>query len=97
MRTFIAIAALVLLAGCESNGDGWRAYHDMTGAEPERATPVKTASTLDAHCVEVAKQRSMDARENGYSIEMEDTIYQGTYSDCAAWDAQHPQWNDRSN
>lgn len=51
------------------------------------ATPVP--GPYDAHCKAVAHQRSADARANGYSFAMADTIYGSTYKDCLAWDTQH--------
>jgi hypothetical protein len=95
LRIFVVVAALLLLAGCEANGSGWRSdYHstndEQTSAAPSAAT-TRPSMPVDAHCVAVARQRAMDARENGYDVDMEDTIYQGTYKDCAAWDARHPQ------
>lgn len=48
--------------------------------------PVKT---VDAHCQAVAHQRASDARANGYSFEMESTVYDGTYQACVAWDTHH--------
>jgi hypothetical protein len=91
LRILVVAASLLLLAGCETSGDGWR----ILGDQQARAVPTSGATTadrsFDAHCVAVARQRATDARANGYSIEMEDTIYQGTYKDCVAWDAQHAQ------
>ena len=46
-------------------------------------------NAADPHCEAVAHQRSTDARANGYSFEMAQTIYDGTYRDCIAWDSQH--------
>ena len=57
------------------------------------ATPVTemaaVATPYDEHCKAVARQRAADARANGYSFDMADTVYDGTYKDCVAWDSQH--------
>jgi hypothetical protein len=45
-------------------------------------------NTIDTHCQAVARQRASDARANGYSFEMESTVYDGTYKTCVAWDTQ---------
>ena len=74
-------------------------------AAPVLATPVPTPqpvaapetemaavappSPYDEHCKAVAHQRAADARANGYSFNMADAIYDGTYQDCVAWDTQH--------
>jgi hypothetical protein len=43
----------------------------------------------DAHCKAVARQRAADARANGYSFNMADVVYDGTYKDCVVWDTLH--------
>jgi len=50
------------------------------------ALTVAPYSTIDVHCQAVAHQRASDARANGYSFEMESTVYDGTYQACVAWD-----------
>lgn len=50
---------------------------------------VAVPSPYSEHCKAVARQRASDARANGYSFGMADTIYDGTYKDCVAWDMQH--------
>jgi hypothetical protein len=95
LRIFIAVAAFLLLAGCETDEDFWRPYHYLAGDEragaEQNARATKTSRSYDTKCVAVARQRALDARENGYDIDMENTIYQGTYKDCVAWDSRHPQ------
>jgi hypothetical protein len=46
-------------------------------------------SLYDEHCKAVAHQRAADARANGYSFNMADAVYDGTYKDCVIWDTQH--------
>jgi hypothetical protein len=58
-----------------------------TQAPQIAAAPVPNA--VDAHCQAVAHQRAADAHANGFSFKMADVIYEGTYKDCVAWDAQH--------
>jgi hypothetical protein len=36
----------------------------------------------DAHCQAVARQRANDARANGYSIEIADSVFSEAYQDC---------------
>lgn len=50
---------------------------------------VAAPSPYEQHCKAVAHQRAADARANGYSFEMADTIYDGTFKDCVTWDTQH--------
>jgi len=52
-------------------------------------TAAETPSPYDAHCKAVAHQRAADARANGYSFDMADAVYNGTYKDCVTWDRQH--------
>lgn len=89
MKPIVAIAALLLLGGCQSGGKPWQPYRDLTGDDGNDAAATRADTYSDEHCVAVAKQRAQDARVNGYSVEMETAVYQGTYRDCAAWDAQH--------
>lgn len=91
MRPTIIIAALLLLGGCQSGGKPWQPYRDLVGDSGNDTAPSQADTNSDAHCVSVAKQRALDARVNGYSLEMETAVYQGTYKDCAAWDAQHSE------
>ena len=56
---------------------------------PDDMTAATEPPPVDAHCQAVAHQRSTDARANGYTFEMAQTIYDGTYRDCIAWDSQH--------
>jgi hypothetical protein len=50
---------------------------------------VAPPSPYNAHCKAVAHQRAADARANGYTFDMADVIYDGTYKDCLAWDTRH--------
>jgi hypothetical protein len=56
--------------------------------EAASATP-PAIPLVNTHCQAVAHQRAADARANGYSFEMEDLIYDGTYKDCVQWDSRH--------
>lgn len=89
MRTIIFVAAAILLAGCETDDDSWRPSHYIANEERGPAAQPQTVDTIDLHCQGVARQRAADARANGYSLDMEKTIYDGTYKDCVAWDASH--------
>ena len=53
------------------------------------AEPPAPTGVINAHCQVVARLRAADARANGYSFAMAQTIYDGTYKDCVAWDLQH--------
>lgn len=101
-RVFFILTAL-LLAGCET-GNGWVPGFDGAPAPRETANAnvqappppmrrsVSTGQPTEAiveHCRNVANQRASDARANGYSLEMERFILDGTYKDCMAWDNQH--------
>ena len=56
---------------------------------PEAVSAVPPPSPVDVHCRAVAHQRSADAHANGYTFAMAQTIYDGTYKDCVAWNSQH--------
>jgi hypothetical protein len=60
---------------------------------PQRIQPASATAAaiplVNTHCQAVAHQRAADARANGYSFEMTDLIYDGTYKDCAQWDNRH--------
>jgi len=56
--------------------------------QPASASP-PPIPLVNTHCQAVARQRAADARANGYSFEMEDLIYDGTYKDCVQWDSRH--------
>jgi hypothetical protein len=129
VRTFLFVAAALLLAGCDT-GEGWVPGDDgkVSEAPAERPSPAPPAPLVEAppapmpqsplvqappaqfpspppmqpasagpppiplvntHCQAVARQRAADARANGYSFEMEDLIYDGTYKDCVQWDSRH--------
>jgi len=67
-------------------------YTPAPVAPPPRdiaAVATTTPNAVDAHCQAVAHQRATDARANGYSFGMAQTIYDGTYKNCVAWDSQH--------
>jgi hypothetical protein len=51
--------------------------------------PAPPVPLVNTHCQAVARQRAADARANGYSFEMEDAVYDGTYKDCVEWDSRH--------
>jgi hypothetical protein len=91
LKSIVFVAAAVLLAGCDT--EGWVPGVDSNGAgqtaAPETSSSETSGAPVNAHCDQVARQRAADARANGYTLEMEDTIYQGTYRDCVAWDSRH--------
>ena len=55
----------------------------------DEVAAVAPPGPYDEHCKAVAHQRAADARANGYSFDMADEIYDGTFKDCLAWDTQH--------
>jgi len=101
-RVFFILTAL-LLAGCET-GNGWvpgfggshfpretvSANVQSPAAPMQRGvrTAQPTAAIVE-HCRTVANGRASDARANGYSLEMEGIILDGTYKDCMGWDNRH--------
>jgi hypothetical protein len=63
---------------------------------PLQAPPQRSAASAEttspeqvARCHSVARQRAADARANGFSLEMEHAIFEGTLKDCLSWDAEH--------
>jgi len=90
LRIVIVVAAAAFLFGCETDDEYWPPFHDSAGNSPAQSEASSPATPpYDAHCHAVAHQRAADARANGYSIEMEETVYQGTYKDCMSWESQH--------
>lgn len=90
VRTIIFVAAAILLAGCQTDDDFWRPSHYFANEQHEStAAQAQPVDQIDSHCQAVARQRAADARANGYSLDMEKTIYDGTYQDCMAWDTSH--------
>lgn len=90
MRTIIFVAVAIMLAGCETDYDSWRPSHSAANEQREPiAAQAQPAENVDSHCQAVARQRAADARANGYRLDMETTIYDGTYKDCVAWDSSH--------
>ena len=59
---------------------------DVSQTQPQIAA---APNPVDTHCRAVAHQREADARANGFSFEMSDLVYEGTYKDCVAWQTQH--------
>jgi hypothetical protein len=89
MLRFAFVCAVALsLAGCESDTDFWEPVVDTAfgpSQPPVPAEPVAAAS----HCQAVAYARAADARANGYDDDLQETVYSGTYAECAAWDERH--------
>lgn len=61
---------------------------DVPQPQPQIAS-APVPNLVDAHCRAVAHQRAADAHANGFSFEMSDIVYDGTYKDCVAWASQH--------
>ncbi|HTW33580.1 MAG TPA: hypothetical protein VMD53_03100 [Rhizomicrobium sp.] len=91
LRLFFVCAVAVSLAGCESESDFWQPVVDNAWpfADSQPAKPV-AATYDDAHCAAVARERTADAKVNGYDDDLSEIVYSGTYADCAAWDKKHP-------
>ena len=80
-RFIVLIAALTLLSGC--------GHTDETQSNP--TTNVEhEALPADSHCQAVARQRANDARANGYSLQIEDSVFSEAYQDCVAQRAKIP-------
>jgi hypothetical protein len=93
-RLIAAFAALLLLAGCESDDDFWQQTQStVSDAWPfgsQDATATAAAATpVNARCAAVAYARKADARANGFDDEMVDQVYQRTYAECFAWERDH--------
>lgn len=90
MKKWMVFAAALLLAGCGEDTDGW-----VPGAEPVPQGPPSTPATaapaapalaqVDAHCRDVARQRSMDGKNFGYDRDTLKAIYDDAYQECVAW------------
>lgn len=91
MKTFVFVAVAIVLAGCGTDDESWLPSRHSANAPHDSATAqTQPVNQVDVHCRAVAHQRAADARANGYSFDMETTIYDGTYKDCVAWYANHP-------
>jgi hypothetical protein len=96
MLRFAFICAVALsLAGCESDADFLQPVVDAAFGPSQPiapATPVAAAVTSDdARCQAVAYARAADAKANGFDDDLQETVYSGTYAECAAWDSRHSQ------
>jgi hypothetical protein len=94
MFRFAFVCAVALsLAGCESDTDFWEPVVDTAfgpSQPPVPAEPVADATiSNDARCHAVAYARAADAKANGYDDDLQETVYSGTYAECAAWDSRH--------
>lgn len=87
----VLAAAAVLLAGCQTDEDFMRPFHAVFGSgPPPKFTPEATSqSPFDARCRELAQERADDARFRNYDAAVQNTVFQGTYKDCIAFDEQH--------
>ena len=76
-RLLVPIATLIVLAGCAHGAEIW-------SAPPDDGPAMSDHKSLqgDAHCQAVARQRANDARANGYSIEIADSVFSEAYQDC---------------
>jgi len=93
-RLIVALVAVLLLTGCESDDDYWGATQSaVEGAWPfsESNTTTTTAATapVNERCAAVAYARRADAKANGFDDDMLVEVYQRTYAECAAWDRGH--------
>ena len=89
MKPAFMMVILLVLSGCGTYADSWGGpYSYLTDSGQ---THSESRSPANAHCEAVARQRSLDAKANDYSIELEDKIYKLTYQECVHWDAEHRQ------
>jgi hypothetical protein len=58
---------------------------------PVSATPPAQTAAPNTHCLLVAKQRADDAAANGLDSATQQVVRDGTYANCMAWQAAHPQ------
>jgi len=84
MKWIFLASVLSLLTGCTTNAD------DQSLSAMSEQAAGHYISPDDSYCRDVARQRAADARANGYSLELETSIFQGTYRDCITRAAQHP-------
>jgi hypothetical protein len=61
----------------------------VTAAAANMVTPV-AASAHSLHCEAVAEARAEDAAANGKDDELQRAVHDGTYAECAKWEAAHP-------
>ena len=81
LRLFL-LAATAGLLGCGTEID----QSPTNGGSPVQAEAVPD----DVHCSAVARQRADDALTNGYSFQIEASVFQEAYQDCMAWRAPKP-------
>jgi|SRR5580704_14954218 len=88
-RMIVFVAALNLLAGCGTDAGSMRASNQLpavSGDIVEHQPPPG-----DTHCRAVARQRADDARMNGYSFQIENSVRAEAYQDCVAQHAGIPK------
>jgi len=81
IRLLLFVAAAGFLAGCG------------TEVQPPNVTGVGATQVIapeDAHCGAVARERANDALVNGYGLQIEESVFQESYSDCMAWRVRKP-------
>jgi hypothetical protein len=61
----------------------------VTAAPVNMVTPV-AAPAHSVHCEAVAEARAEDAAANGKDDELQRAVHDGTYAECAKWEAAHP-------
>ena len=75
-RYGLLLLAMALLDGC--------------GSAPAEA-PHVAAQPLqpgELHCRAVARERANDSLANGYSFDIEESVYRETYDECMSWRAR---------
>ena len=87
-RMIVFAAVLNLLAGCGTDTGSMRTSDQLpavSGDVVEDRPPPGSA-----HCRAVARQRADDARTNGYSFQIENSVFAEAYQDCVAQHAAIP-------
>jgi hypothetical protein len=73
---FLAMSTILL------NGCGSAPPEPPPAAERAEAQPPQPD---EMHCRAVARERADDTLANGYGFNIEESVYQETYSECMAW------------
>lgn len=89
-----SVLAVVFLAGC-TDGDWASVMSSFDGSPGDapaapvvaaNAVPTRSADGLMAEtCRKAASDRASDVAMQGFNADLQKTVYDKTYADCAAW------------
>ena len=89
MRTILALAMVLALAGCtDSDWAQVATYVRTQGTFGGDSDASVSAAPPNARCQEVASNRSADVAEQGFDGDTRKAVCDSAYADCVAWAAR---------